>query len=61
MAFVVVMIQELVQGKGVVQGVQEGDPLNLAFLGAFAVTAVGLTGWLALKGDDDYVNQDLEK
>jgi len=59
MAFIVVMLQELVQGKGVVQGVQEGDPINLAVLGAFVVTAVGLTGFLALKGDDDYVNDYL--
>lgn len=61
MAFVVVLLQELVQGKGVVQGVEEGDPFNLAMLGAFAVTVVGLTGWLALKGDDDYVSRDMNK
>jgi len=61
MAFVVVLLQELVQGKGVVQGVQEGDPFNLAVLGAFVVTVVGLTGWLAIKGDDDYVSQDMNK
>ena len=60
MAFVVVLLQELVQGKGVVQGVQEGDPLNLALLGGFVVSVVGLSGWLAIKGDDDYVNQDLD-
>jgi len=58
MAFIVVLLQELVQGKGVVQGVQEGDPLNLAVLGAFVVTVVGLTGFLALQGDDDYVSKD---
>lgn len=61
MAFVVVLLQELVQGKGVVQGVEEGDPFNLAMLGAFAVTVVGLTGWLALKGNDDYVSRDMNK
>lgn len=60
MAFVVVLLQELIQGKGVVQGVQEGDPLNVAILGAFAVTVVGLTGWLAIKGEDDYVRRDLD-
>jgi len=61
MAFIVVLLQELVQGKGVVQGVQEGDPLNLAVLGAFVVTVVGLTGYLALQGDDDYVSKDMNK
>jgi len=61
MAFIVVLLQELVQGKGVVQGVQEGDPLNLAVLGAFVVTVVGLTGFLALQGDDDYVSKDMNK
>mmetsp|Transcript_22472 Transcript_22472/g.46821 ORF Transcript_22472/g.46821 Transcript_22472/m.46821 type:complete len:134 (+) Transcript_22472:144-545(+) len=55
MAFVFVFLQELIQGKGVVQGIQEGDPVNLAAAGAFFVTALGLTGFLALKGDDDYV------
>ena len=59
MAFVIVLLQELVQGKSVVQGVQEGDPLNLALLGGFVVSVVDLSGWLAIKGDDDYVNQDL--
>ena len=61
MAFVIVLLQELIQGKGVVQGVQEGDPLNVAILGAFVVTVVGLTGWLTIKGEDDYVSRDLEK
>ena len=54
MAFVWVFLQELVTGKGVVQGVQEGDIFFLANLGLFAVSVVGLTGFLALKGDDDY-------
>lgn len=59
MAFVLVFLQELIQGKGVVQGIAEGDPVNLAAVGAFAVTVVGLTGWLALQGDDDYVAKDM--
>lgn len=56
MAFVLVFLQELIQGKGVVQGIQQGDPVNLACLSAFGVVVVGLTGWLALQGDDDYVD-----
>lgn len=55
-----VVAQELIQGKGVIQGVKEGDPFNLACLAAIGVSVVGLTGWLALQGDDDYVTRDLE-
>lgn len=54
MAFIIVFIQELVQGKGVVQGIQDGDPVNIAVMGSFAVTTVLLTAWLAYKGNDDY-------
>mmetsp|Transcript_14523 Transcript_14523/g.24070 ORF Transcript_14523/g.24070 Transcript_14523/m.24070 type:complete len:129 (+) Transcript_14523:92-478(+) len=54
MAFTITMIQELVQGKGVVQGMQQGDPINYAFFGLFVVSTVGLTAWLAIKGDDDF-------
>lgn len=56
-AFVIVFIQELIQGKGVIQGVTDGDPINLAILGAVVVSTIGLTGFLALQGDDDYVNK----
>ena len=59
MAFTLTFLQELIQGKGVVAGIAEGDPINLACLAAFGVTVVGLTGWLALQGDDDYVARDL--
>lgn len=55
MAFVIVMIQELIQGKGVIEGIQQGDPFNVIMLGLFGISAVGLTGFLALQGDDDYV------
>jgi hypothetical protein len=60
MGFVIVFIQELIQGKGVVQGLQEGDPVNMAVAGAFGVTLLALTGWLAIKGNDDYTKQELE-
>ena len=60
MAFVIVFVQELIQGKGVVQGVSEGDPINLATLGLVVVTTVALTGFLAVQGDDDYVNNKKE-
>ena len=57
MAFVWVFLQELVTGKGVIQGVQEGDIFSLINLGLFSVCLVGLTGFLALKGDDDYTKE----
>lgn len=41
-------------GKGVFKGIEDGDIFFLANLGLFGVTVVGLTGWLAIKGDDDY-------
>ena len=59
MAFVIVMLQELISGKGIIAGLQEGDPANIAGVAAFAVTVVGLTGFLALQGDDDYVSKEL--
>jgi hypothetical protein len=57
MAFIIVLLQEVIQGKGVIQGITEGDPINIVLAGMFFVTAIGLTGWLAIKGDDsNYVN-----
>jgi len=60
MAFVVVFLQELAQGRPLLEGINEGDPINVALLAAAGATTVGLTGWLALKGDDDYTKKDLE-
>jgi hypothetical protein len=57
MGFVVVFAQELLQGKGVVDGVREGDPINLAFLAAGVFSILGLTVFLALQGDDDFVDE----
>ena len=54
-----VFIQELVQGKGAIQGLQEGDPVNIAVLGAGLLATAGLSAFLALKGKDDYVSKDL--
>ena len=54
MAFVWVFLQELITGKGVFKGLDEGDIFFQANAVLFGVCVVGLTGWLALKGDDDY-------
>lgn len=59
MAFVLVFLQELIQGKGVLKGIQEGDPVNIAAVGAFLFVVIGLSAFLAFKGDDDYVNPTL--
>jgi hypothetical protein len=60
MAFVMIFIQELIQGKGVIQGFQDGDPVNIAGFAGFAVVTLGLTAFLALKGKSDYVDEELK-
>lgn len=52
MGFTVVLLQELVTGKGVIEGLQEGNPFNLAIVGVTVVSVLGLSGFLALKGKD---------
>ena len=61
MAFVVIFLQELIQGKGVIEGVRQGDALNLAFAGVTFVAVAGLTAILALQGDDDYVSKNTDR
>lgn len=56
MCFVVVLLQELITGKGVVQGLQEGNPLNVAMAGITMVSLAGLTIFLAIKGKDKFIN-----
>jgi hypothetical protein len=57
MCFIAVFAQELISGKGVIQGIQEGDVFNLACLGATVLTILGLTVFLAIKGEDSYVDK----
>ncbi|CAJ1957200.1 unnamed protein product [Cylindrotheca closterium] len=57
MAFVWVFLQELITGKGVVQGIQEGDFFFVANAGLFGVSLLALTVWLAIKGDNDYTKE----
>merc|ERR1712032_201741 len=54
MGFVIILAQELITGKGVIAGIQEGNPINLAFLGVTVLAVAGLTGFLALQGDSVY-------
>ncbi|KAL7541316.1 hypothetical protein ACHAWF_006903 [Thalassiosira exigua] len=53
MAFVIVLLQEAITGKGVVASVQDGDAIGIAFLALAGVSTVGLTAWLAIKGDEN--------
>mmetsp|Transcript_1684 Transcript_1684/g.2503 ORF Transcript_1684/g.2503 Transcript_1684/m.2503 type:complete len:135 (-) Transcript_1684:323-727(-) len=59
MCFTVVLLQELISGKGVVKGIQEGDPFNLAMVGLTGLSLLGLTAFLAIKGKDKYIDLDL--
>lgn len=52
MAFVVVLLQELITGKGVIASISDGDAVGYAFLGLAGVSTLGLTIWLAIKGDE---------
>jgi hypothetical protein len=54
MAFTWIFLQELITGKGVVQGIQEGDLFFIANAVVFGVLLAGLTGFLALQGSNDY-------
>lgn len=52
MAFVTILLQEAITGKGVIQALQDGDALGFVFLGFAVVSTVGLSVWLAIKGDE---------
>ena len=52
MAFTIVLLQELITGKGVVASIQDGDAVAFVFLGVAGVSTLGFTAWLALKGDE---------
>jgi hypothetical protein len=54
MAFVWVFLQELITGKGCIQGLQEGDMFCLVNAGLFGVSLLSLVVWLAIKGANDY-------
>jgi len=52
MAFVIVLLQEAITGKGVIAAIQDGDAVGYAFLGFAGISTLGLTLWLAIKGDE---------
>eukprot|EP00956_Cyclotella_meneghiniana_P033316 scaffold95012_cov59-Cyclotella_meneghiniana.AAC.2 len=55
MAFVIVLLQEVITGKGVVQSVQEGEVVGLLGVGLFGVSVAALTVFLISKGDESDV------
>jgi predicted homoserine dehydrogenase-like protein len=61
MSFVAVMIQEALSGKGVIQSIADGDPFFIICLVLTVASIGGVTVLLALKGTDDYVDNDLRQ
>mmetsp|Transcript_11872 Transcript_11872/g.21940 ORF Transcript_11872/g.21940 Transcript_11872/m.21940 type:complete len:148 (-) Transcript_11872:256-699(-) len=55
MAFVVVLLQEAITGKGCIASVQDGDAVGYAFVALAGVSTLGLTAWLAIRGDESDV------
>lgn len=49
MGFIVVFIQELATGKGVVAGFQDGDLISYIMAGLTVFSIVALTAWLAIE------------
>jgi hypothetical protein len=58
MSFLVVFLQELITGKGVIEGIQNGNVMNMAFVGGTVLSILGLTAFLASKGDDEYADYE---
>ena len=53
MGFTIVLLQEFVTGKGVIQGLQDGNVINIFFLGIAVASTVGLSVFLAFKGKEN--------
>lgn len=58
MCFTIVLIQELVTGQGVIQGIQEGNIFNMIMVGFTGVSILALSGFLALKGKQEFVTKE---
>jgi len=61
MGFTVVLLQELFTGKGVIQGFQDGDFVSFAMLGLTAVSVLGLSAFLTIKGSESVVDVELKR
>ena len=56
MAFTVVLLQELITGKGVIASWQDGDSIAYVMAGLTAATVLGLTVFLAIKGEENDID-----
>jgi hypothetical protein len=56
MGFTIVLLQELITGKGVIAGFQDGDVLSYVMIGLGGVSVLALTAFLASKGKDNSIS-----
>ena len=56
MGFTIVLLQELITGKGVIAGLNDGDLLSYVLIGIGGFSVVGLTAFLASKGKDNSIS-----
>lgn len=59
MAFIWVFLQELISGKGIFKGLEEGDGFFTVNVVLFASSVLALTAFLAIQGTDDYTKKDM--
>jgi len=52
MGFTIVLLQELVTGKGAIQSFQDGDLFSYFLVGLGGITVLGLSVFLAFKGKE---------
>jgi len=52
MAFITVLLQELITGKGIFKSYNDGDTIAYVMLGFAVLSTVGLTIFLAFKGEE---------
>lgn len=55
MGFTVVLLQELITGKGVVQSWQDGDALAYVMAAVTAASVLGISALLAIKGKENFI------
>lgn len=61
MAFTIVLLQELITGKGAIAGIKDGDVSAYGLLGFAILSTIGLTIFLAIKGKEDEILETIEK
>merc|ERR1712157_78597 len=61
MGFLIVLLQELITGKGVIAGIQDGDVLSYVLLGVTVLSVLGLTVWLSIATGDDEIKKTINE